>query len=46
MVEGEIIAEIIEPTSGAVGWTGSMASAAMTASAVSAAAGDGNESYK
>ena len=37
MVEGEIIAEVMEPASREVGWTGSTASAAMTASAVSAA---------
>ena len=37
MVESETIAEVIEPASREVDWTGSTASAAMTASAVSAA---------
>ena len=36
-MEGEIIAVAIEPASREMGWTGSTASAAMTASAVSAA---------
>jgi len=36
MVEGEIIAVVIEPASQEMGWTGSMASAAMMASAISA----------